>query len=139
MLYVTFGKFSFVAPFPSLSVMVSPYLSFIYVYIYCCCVRECRARVGWCGWRSARLAYGGAQWRAVRLLPVLLGMLWHVSLLLRSPARFLHCSSGFTRFFDSLYVLISRVSVALHLLLFDCCWFLGFRILCGLATLSPLV
>ncbi len=49
-------------------------------------------------WRSARLAYGAALWRAVRLLPVLLGMLSHVSLLLRFPARFHHYSSRFTRF-----------------------------------------
>ena len=34
MLYVTFGKFSFVAGFRSLSVMLSPYLSFMYVYIW---------------------------------------------------------------------------------------------------------
>ena len=59
MLYVTFGKFSFVAPFSFLSVMLSPYLS-LYMYIYGCCLRECRARLGWCVWCSARLSYGGA-------------------------------------------------------------------------------
>jgi len=67
------------------------------------CLRECRARLGWCGWRSACLAYGGAVWRAVRLLAVLLGMLSHVSLLLRFPARFHHYTSRFTRFLTVLY------------------------------------
>jgi hypothetical protein len=47
-------------------------------------------------------------------------------------------SSRFTRIFDTLYVVISQVLLALYLLWFDSCWFVGFHVLCGLATLCPL-